>query len=86
MFHSAEFYPGYSFSPEDEKLSWRMLRYWAAFAHEQTGTNTTGANPLWTPFTPSSLASMVFDVPTSQVMRDINKANCDFWDSIGYRF
>jgi carboxylesterase type B len=88
VFHSASAYAdeGYAFSPDDSRLSWEMLNYWTTFAHTQPG-GAGSATGLWPTFSSrSGLATMIFDVPQSQVTRGFNKFNCDYWDSIGYHF
>jgi para-nitrobenzyl esterase len=53
--------------------------YWTQFA--QNGDPNGGTNPMWPPYTTAADQDMDLDT-TLSVTTALEKANCDFWDSI----
>jgi carboxylesterase type B len=72
---------GFTFTPDQAKLSDEMVGYWGAFA---TGLDPNRSGLLsWPEFTPSGLEYLILDTPAlSTAVNPI--PNCDFWDGIGY--
>jgi para-nitrobenzyl esterase len=86
-FHSAELPYVFGTSDElgsvsagDRPLSDAIQRYWLRFA--KTGDPNGGSDPMWPAYTQASDQHLSLD-RTISVGSGLEKANCDFWDTLG---
>ena len=81
VFHTAQ-EMGYSFTDEETQLSTLMMDYWTNFINN-TNPNTTD-KPNW-PEYKSKDKNVVLVTPIDEIesKQDL-KADCEFWDKIGY--
>ena len=81
VFHTAQDM-GYSFTEEEQLLSILMMNYWTNFIDN---TNPNSADrPNW-PKYKSDAENVILATPIDKIeSKEELKANCEFWDKIGY--
>lgn len=86
LFNTAE-EAGFPVAPEEVILGRNMAAYWTNFA--RTSNPNQGNMPVptkWTPYIENNRASLLFNTHQTILRRDVSVDNCNFWDSVGYKW
>jgi carboxylesterase type B len=84
LFHTA-IEMGFNYTQPEDVMSKAMMHWWSNFAKSKTGNPNFGnnVNMTWLPFTSQALNNARIATPVSP-QKNLEKAYCDFWDSLGY--
>lgn len=82
VFHSSGFYPEFAFTPRADQLSLAIMAYWEAFA--ASGAPSVKDLPSWPRFLSGpNEQSISFNDPIEN-FSNFEKAECKFWEELGY--
>lgn len=76
--------PFYTFSSDEETLSFQMIHYWTNFAMSGSPNSPQSVKTQWPNYNSSSNQILILSTPSNYVSQDLRIQNCDYFDSIGY--
>lgn len=85
LFNTAP-HAGFTITPDEARISKETITYWSNFAKSGDPNSPVYVHVKWLPYNSNEKTSIMFNTKGPIQVKNYRKAQCDFWDKIGYHY